>query len=464
MRTFSIFFSLLVLCHQVLSMPTNQKALYDLQVILAEFQACEHAVEEHRALYNIAFALTAPTKEGIADFKNKAIDPSLRPKDEDLSLESFEVRMEIERIALTHCRFLLRMIINVYKYHDLKFPENPLNSFERRKLLEVAKKVRKQVRLHIEHFNVNARYLGLPEMNLYGVYIDDDCWGYRGVPKENVKRVVEQNERLREVLTAEHEKLDRLFKSESEFNGQVELKTKAEIDELFEGIEVPSFEDRQNSIATSRQMVYSRYLVAAEFHHVLADRYKLEMKYLSLDDTDLPEAHRFVLESFRAGTTLDDSKKWKSAHQEFENGYLNVANNLAKEMGAEFVEVSKDLLAKYQAEYMPELEPYISEVGLVTRSDRLSFQELTRAESSNPRKSARAPVRAISKFSSTDQSPVERFVTLYGDARSHDSMNIASSSGISESKAGSSTRLKGSRASRTDGSGIGGIRNAKLDR
>ncbi|TPX40029.1 hypothetical protein SeLEV6574_g06846 [Synchytrium endobioticum] len=466
MRTFSIFFSLLVLCHQVLSMPTNQKALYDLRVILAEFQAREREVEEHRALYNIAFALTAPTKEGIVDFKNKALHPSLRPNAEDSSRESFEVRMELNRVGFTHYRFLVRMIINVYKYHDLKFPENPLASFERHKLLELAQSVQGLAKSHMGRFSWYARSLRLPEINPHDVYIDDDCWGFKGVPKKKLERMVAQNERLRKVLTAEHKTLDSL-ESESEFKGHVELKTKAEIDELFTGIEAPSCEGRENSIVdvTSPQLGYSWHLVAAEFHHILADRYMLEAKYLCLEDTDLPQVLRFVLKSFKAaGTKLEESLHSAWIHQTIAESHRGVAKNRAEEMGSKFVKVSEDMLAKHQPEYMPELKPYISEVGLVTRSDRLSFQERARAESSNPKKSARAPVRAISKFSRTDQSPMGRFVALYGDARSHDSMNIASSSSIGESKASSSTRLEGSRASRTDGSGIGGIQNGKLDR
>ncbi|TPX33804.1 hypothetical protein SeLEV6574_g08339 [Synchytrium endobioticum] len=471
MRTFSIFFSLLVLCHQVLSTTTNQRTAIELKDILAHFQAREHAVEEHRALYDISFALTAPTKEGIEAFNEGILYPLLQPKTDDSSRESCELRMQIDQIGLSHYRFFLRMIINVYKYHDLKFPENPLASFERQKLLELAKNVQDQAIFLLKRFTRYARFLRFRERNLLDVFIDDDCWGFKGVRQKNLERVVAQNEKIQKVLAAEHEKLDRLLKSGSEFNGQVKLKTKAEIDELFK--EEPSCKERENIIldVSGGQMVYSWLLVAAEFHHVLADRDKLVEKYLSLKDTDLPQVPRSILKSFKADTTLDDSRKSVMKNERLAAGYLGLAKERAEKMGntrakwaSKFVKVSEDLLAKHQPVYMPELKPYINEYSSVTRSDTLSLHERARAESSNPKKSARAPVRAISKFSSTDQSPMGRFVALYGDARSHDSMNIASSSSIGESKASSSTRLEGSRTSRTDGSGIGGIQNGKLDR
>ncbi|TPX31631.1 hypothetical protein SeLEV6574_g08519 [Synchytrium endobioticum] len=247
---------------------------------------------------------------------------------------------------------LLRVIVNVYKYHDIDAANREisdpgiLSSLERKKLLERAKSIKDKATAALEHINECGRRLGLPSIPESEVRIVDDGTGYLGVKDMEIESMLHRIDAFRAMIRSEEWKRDNLVTY-----GYVGLLTPHSIDKTFRNLHVP---ERFHYNPTP-EMTYSQLLYSAHFHQTAAEWLKYAVNFLLLEDDHITaQIPCEVLKAFWKCTEV--LAKRAVNHRKIYRLYMEAMANRVRD---EHVDLDSNVVRAYNLEVRPELHQYI---------------------------------------------------------------------------------------------------------
>ncbi|TPX42265.1 hypothetical protein SeLEV6574_g05682 [Synchytrium endobioticum] len=329
---------LLVVCNQVVSTDPESSYQHEMAKLRYWETQSNNAGEEVRAkmqVYSLPYALRTTT-DGPITTMTQEIAHASGLYDHLILSRNLERQKHLTLFA--HLKMLLRIIVNVYKYHDIDAEtrkiDGPaiLTSLERQMLLERAASIKKIAKSTLNKIN----------------RIFDDGMGYKGRQNSKYEKYIREINAFGKMVQDEKLKRDSLAS-----NSNVELMTKDEIEARIRKIQAPFplYDFNRNGITVTEL------LLLAHTHEILFywASYAAGFSALPADIDNGPLAA--VFDSFLQ--TDEEPNNFRIRAE----GHLGVCNEYVQKFVAlakhDFVGIDSDLVNGYKLEIMPELHEYI---------------------------------------------------------------------------------------------------------
>ncbi|TPX40819.1 hypothetical protein SeLEV6574_g06394 [Synchytrium endobioticum] len=333
----------------------------------AQFKRAESVIQKEKRLYDVAYTLHISRHD---------IPERIRTYFRPISLEQIPRRLPQKEYGMLNrlyqltvvarLRIPLRIIINVYKFHDLHFPEAPLSSIERKELLLRADVLKKECVA-----TVNGRNEDI--VSLSEVLLDDDGMGVRGINVSPIEDLLSRLREFRGIVMVEKFKLDvnvltcgEAFEEDLVVDIGTTLKTFEELSSIWQQLGLP-----RNTFwsESTSEMPLANLFAAIDYHAVLKDWDWYTAFYSEMSDGNLRKVPAEVVKSFRHARPDhklnhgDDNRYITEIQRRHKQEYSleeDVRVPLRRKW-VEYVDIDEQLLARERERLteMPELNSYI---------------------------------------------------------------------------------------------------------
>ncbi|TPX42142.1 hypothetical protein SeLEV6574_g05740 [Synchytrium endobioticum] len=185
------FLLMVALCHPVISTNPEEGSDARLRAVLAELKQKETTIKEQRHLYDLSYALYISDVKFLDEFGGEhAPHPN-----------TYNAK-QLPFILIGLAKIVSRILINILKYSDLYFPEEPLFAPTRKTLLQRLHEIR--TRMHDAKMDIHADggHLIVEDFS-----IDDDGMGYISDANDPYEPAMALIERGRQYLKGKAEGL-----------------------------------------------------------------------------------------------------------------------------------------------------------------------------------------------------------------------------------------------------------------
>ncbi|TPX45999.1 hypothetical protein SeLEV6574_g03499 [Synchytrium endobioticum] len=320
-------------------------------------------IKTRRRVYDVHYALYITSNRGVGKFIRTHFPPYEYHEGDEREPQVYKY---LGYISVAWINVLYIMILNIYKYHDLYYPNEPLFSRTRYELLQRLNMLESTPRSMLPEYDEN--------LTLDMAVLKDDGMGFISDAKDPYVNLMSEMEKFKDVITSEAKKLLVYVKSrvppltsrhldwilgDFALNGNIQvliknlvrLITKAEMDEMIKSL-ANSF-GRISSSDTSLEYLILR----NDYNEVLnrAEKYAKARETVALDISDHDATSALVYDIAALIRSMDLMLFGDFASER--GKALDIEIKQKRETG--YVEISDCLLKKHQLKHMTELDAFL---------------------------------------------------------------------------------------------------------